>query len=46
MELTGEFNFDGRRHYTAMTTTKAAMAGQTMIDSRDMLDAQWVSACP
>jgi hypothetical protein len=46
MELTGEFHFDGRKHYTATTTTKAAMAGQTMIDSRDLLDANWVSECP
>jgi hypothetical protein len=46
MELTGEFQFDGRKHYTATTTTKAAMRGQAMIDSRDLLDATWVSACP
>jgi hypothetical protein len=46
MEVTGEFRFDGRRHYTATTTTKAAMRGMVMIDSRDTLDANWVSACP
>jgi hypothetical protein len=45
MELTGEFHFDTPKHYTATTTTKAAMAGQTMIDSRDLLDASWVSEC-
>jgi hypothetical protein len=45
MDLTGEFHFDGRKHYTATTTTKAAMGGQTMIDSRDLLDARWVSEC-
>jgi hypothetical protein len=46
MEVTGDFSFDGRRHYTATTTTKAAMRGMVMIDSRDTLDANWVSACP
>jgi hypothetical protein len=45
MEITGEFHFDGPKHYTATTTTKAMMAGQTMIDSRDLLDANWVSEC-
>lgn len=45
MEITGEFHFDGAKHYTATTTTKAVMAGQTMIDSRDLLDATWVSEC-
>jgi hypothetical protein len=45
MEITGEFNFDGRRHYTATTTTRAAMRGVVMIDSRDTLEATWVSEC-
>jgi hypothetical protein len=45
MELTGEFNFDDPHHYTATTRTKAAMAGMTMIDSQDTLEAQWVSEC-
>jgi len=45
MELTGEFDFDSPRHYTATTRTKAAMAGQTMINSQDTLEAQWVSTC-
>jgi Protein of unknown function (DUF3617) len=45
MELTGEFNFDDLHHYTATTQTKAAMAGMTMIDSQDTLEAQWVSEC-
>jgi hypothetical protein len=46
MEVTGDFDFDDAHHYTAKTQTKAAMAGQTMIDSQDTLEAQWVSACP
>jgi hypothetical protein len=45
MELSGEFNFDDPHHYTATTRTKAAMAGQTMIDSQDTLEALWVSEC-
>ena len=46
MELTGEFNFDSSHHYTATVRTKAAMAGRPMIDTQNMLEGQWVSACP
>jgi hypothetical protein len=46
MELTGEFNFDSPHHYTAIVRTKAAMAGTPMIDTQNMLEGQWVSACP
>ncbi len=45
MELTGEFNFDSPHHYTATMRTKAAMIGQTMIDSQNTLEGQWVSEC-
>jgi len=45
MELTGEFNFDSPHHYTATMRTKAAMAGMTMVDSQNTLEAQWVSEC-
>lgn len=45
MELTGEFNFDSPRHYTATVQTKAQMAGQPMIDSQNTLEGRWVSAC-
>lgn len=45
MELTGEFNFDSPRHYTATVRTKATMVGQTMIDSQETLEGQWVSEC-
>jgi hypothetical protein len=45
MELSGEFNFDDAHHYTAITHTKAAMAGVTMVNSQDTLEAQWVSEC-
>ena len=46
MELTGEFNFDGPRHYTATVQSKAAMAGMPMIDSQENIEARWLSACP
>ena len=46
MELTGDFNFDKPRHYTAMVTSKAAMAGQQVANSKTMLEAEWVSECP
>ena len=46
MELDGEFNFDTTHHYTATVRSKASMAGQIMIDSQQMIEAQWVSECP
>jgi Protein of unknown function (DUF3617) len=46
MELSGEFNFDTSHHYTATVRTRAAMAGMQMIDSQNMLEGRWVSACP
>jgi hypothetical protein len=46
MELTGEFNFDTPHHYTGTVQTRASMAGQPMPDSKNTVDAQWVSACP
>lgn len=45
MELSGEFNFDSPKHYTATVQTKADMAGQPMVDSQNTLEAQWVAAC-
>jgi hypothetical protein len=45
MELSGEFNFDTRHHYTATLLTKAVMGGQPMVDSQSTLEAQWVSEC-
>ncbi len=44
VELTGAFNFDSTRHYTATVHTQAAIGGQT-IDTLDMLEGRWVSAC-
>ena len=44
VELTGAFNFDSTRHYTATVRTQAAIGGQTT-DSLDTLEGQWVSAC-
>jgi hypothetical protein len=46
MELNGEYDFDSPRHYTATVQTKAAMAGMTMIDTRKLLEGQWISECP
>jgi hypothetical protein len=45
MELTGEFNFDSRHHYSATVRTKAQMAGMPMVDSQQTLEGQWVSEC-
>jgi len=46
VDLAGEFNFDSPHHYTATVRTKADMAGMPMADSQNMLEGQWVSACP
>lgn len=46
MELTGEFDFDSPHHYTATVHTMAQMAGMTMVDSRNLLEGQWLSECP
>ncbi len=45
MELTGEFDFDTPRHYSATVRTKASMAGMQMVDSQNTLEAEWVSEC-
>jgi hypothetical protein len=44
VELTGAFNFDSEHHYTATVRTHAEIGGQTM-DTLDMLEGRWVSAC-
>lgn len=46
MELTGEFVFDSPHHYSGTVQTKAVMAGMPMVDSQNMLEGMWVSACP
>jgi hypothetical protein len=45
MEESGEFQFDGALHYTATVRTKATVAGRTMVDSQDTIEARWVSEC-
>lgn len=44
VELTGAFNFDSEHHYTATVRTHAEIGGQTM-DTLNMLEGRWVSAC-
>jgi hypothetical protein len=46
MELTGEFHFDGPRHYSARVRSTAVMAGRQVADSLNMIEADWVSECP
>jgi Protein of unknown function (DUF3617) len=46
MDLSGEFNFDNPHHYTATVRSRAAMGGVAMVDSENLLEGQWVSACP
>ena len=44
VELTGAFNFDNEHRYTATVRTHAEIGGQTM-DTLDVLEGRWVSAC-
>jgi hypothetical protein len=46
MELSGEFNFDSPRHYTATLHNRAEMVGQPMVNSQSVIEARWVSECP
>lgn len=46
MDLSGEFNFDSAHHYTGTVRTRAEMPGMPMVDSRNTVEGQWVSACP
>jgi hypothetical protein len=46
MELTGDFDFDGPRHYTATVRSYATMAGMPVANSLNRIEAQWVSECP
>jgi hypothetical protein len=46
MELNGAYDFDSPRHYTATVRTKAAMGGMAMGDARQIIEGQWISACP
>jgi Protein of unknown function (DUF3617) len=46
MDLSGEFNFDAQHHYSGNVHTRAQMAGMQMVDSQNILEGQWISACP
>jgi hypothetical protein len=46
MDLSGEFNFDSPHHYAGNVHTSAQMAGMQMVDSQNILEGQWMSACP
>ena len=46
MDLSGQFNFDGPHHYSGVVHTKADMPGMPPVDSKTMVEGQWVAACP
>ncbi len=46
MEITGDFNFDGPYHYVGTVHSTAEMAGNPMVDTRTMIEAEWLSECP
>ncbi len=46
MDLSGEFDFDSPHHYTGTVRTRAEMPGMPMVDLRNTVEGQWVSACP
>jgi hypothetical protein len=45
MDVAGEFLFDSPKHYTATVTTRAAMMGQQIQNSRASIEGQYVGAC-
>jgi hypothetical protein len=46
MVLTGEYNFDTPRHYSATVQNHAEMGGAVVANSKSLLEAEWVSQCP
>jgi hypothetical protein len=46
MELSGDFTFDGPRHYSATVGNTAAMAGMPATNTKNMIEAEWISECP
>lgn len=46
MDMSGEFNFDSATHYTATLHSKADMAGNTVVNSQNLIEATRVSDCP
>jgi Protein of unknown function (DUF3617) len=46
MDVAGEFVFDAPEHYSATITTHTSMLGREVQNSRAVIDAQRVGACP
>jgi hypothetical protein len=46
MDVTGEFNFDTPRHYTAAVIAKGWMGGVLTNDVKTELEGEYVGACP
>jgi len=45
LDVEGQFNFDGLRHYSATVTSKGRMAGQLISDVRSELEGERVGEC-
>ncbi len=45
LDVEGQFNFDGPRHYSATVTSKGHMAGQLISDVRSELEGERVGEC-
>ena len=46
LDVEGQFNFDGPRHYSATVTSKGRMAGQLISDVKSELEGERVGECP
>ena len=45
LDVEGQFNFDGPRHYSATVTSKGRMAGQLISDVKSELEGERVGDC-
>jgi hypothetical protein len=45
VDVEGQFNFDGPRHYSATVTSKGRMAGQLISDVKSELEGERVGEC-
>jgi len=46
LDVDGQFNFDGLRHYSATVISKGRMGGQLISDVRSELEGERVGECP
>ena len=45
MDVSGDFNFDTPKHYTAKIESKGSMAGRTMVETSVAIDGENLGEC-